>query len=162
MLYYSFKKSTCFCSDYYQKYAWNIYRSKDYSSKSYKKDIESPLLKWWFSMGDIRIENNIYISIAINLIRFLSKFNYLFILTKINIIVLFILVNLLKPKLFSFLLSFIIQTWLLLLFQYFDQILYLYLIILLYFKCLIDYQKSDIFINSKKLYFSRIQANVID
>lgn len=41
VLYYFFNKDTYFYLNYYQKYACNIYKSKDYSSKFYKKVIIS-------------------------------------------------------------------------------------------------------------------------
>lgn len=82
--------------------------------------------------------------------------------TRSNIFVLFQLVDISKPKLFTSPLSFFINVWLILVLKYPHKILYLHLVMLFYFGYLIGYQDPDAFIESKNMFFTLIKPNVIE
>lgn len=110
-------------------------------------------------MEGIEIDS-IPINIA-NLMSFIFNFKYLATSIKLNTCVLFILIDLSKPKLFSFSSPLIINAQSIFLLLYLDQTLRLYLIIFLLFGSLICYQESDFFISCKNLLFIWIQPDII-
>lgn len=85
-----------------------------------------------FNMNNTKIVNNNFISTEKkNLMSFLSNFHYLPILIRPNILILFKLIHVSKLKFSLFPLLFKISALLFLLLEYFNQIFYLYLVILL-------------------------------
>lgn len=92
IFYHFFNKKLCSRHNCHQKHACKTYGLKNYSSKVYKKSMSPNVStggngitywKWQFSIKSIKIINNIPIDIR-NLIGFLSNFEYLFILIRLN------------------------------------------------------------------------------